>query len=111
MPFLQSCALILSPCETLNPASLGSLGIYFEGRTWDNLGKVEDIATGSAAGPAGAYLCKHNLVNSAEPFVINQGRFVGRPSEIKVCVEGDKNEFNNVRVSGQVCKVANIDFV
>lgn len=83
----------------------------FEGRTWDNLGKVEDIAIGSAAGPAGAYLCKHNLVNSAETFVINQGRFLGRPSEIKVCVEGDKNEINNVRVSGQVCKVANIDFV
>ena len=27
-----------------------------EVRTWDNLGKAEDIATGSAAGPAGAFL-------------------------------------------------------
>ena len=23
-----------------------------EGRTWDNVGRVEDVATGSAAGPA-----------------------------------------------------------
>lgn len=83
----------------------------FEGRTWDNFGKVEDIATGSAAGPAGAFLCKHNKVNIQESFVIKQGRFLGRPSEIKVCIDGDKNEFSNVYVSGQVCKVANINFV
>jgi trans-2,3-dihydro-3-hydroxyanthranilate isomerase len=29
-----------------------------QGRTWDNFGLVEDIATGSAAGPVGAYLMK-----------------------------------------------------
>jgi len=82
----------------------------FEGRTWDNLGKVEDIATGSAAGPAGTYLCKYNIVNLGENFVIKQGHFLGRPSEIKVCVEGDKAAFSNVSVSGQVCKVADIYF-
>lgn len=27
-----------------------------EGRTWDNAGLIEDIATGSAAGPSGAFL-------------------------------------------------------
>ena len=32
-----------------------------EGRTWDNAGTVEDIATGSAAGPAAAYLHAHGL--------------------------------------------------
>lgn len=82
----------------------------FEGRTWDNLGKVEDIATGSAAGPTGAYLCKYNIAKFGKNFVIKQGRFLGRPSEMKVCVDGDKTAFNNVSVSGQACKVADIYF-
>ena len=30
--------------------------VALEGRTWDNAGRVEDVATGSAAGPAAAYL-------------------------------------------------------
>jgi predicted PhzF superfamily epimerase YddE/YHI9 len=51
-----------------------------EGRTWDNDGRVEDIATGSAAGPAGAYLVTHGLVSPAQTIEISQGRFVGRPS-------------------------------
>ena len=34
-----------------------------EGRTWDNAGDVEDIATGSAAGPAAAYLLQHRLTS------------------------------------------------
>ena len=83
----------------------------FEGRTWDNLGKVEDIATGSAAGPASAFLYKNNLVNCNQSFVIKQGRFLGRPSEIKVLPEILGGEICNIVVSGQVCKVANIEFV
>lgn len=53
-----------------------------EGRTWDNVGKVEDIATGSAAGPAAAYL--HLYADAPDALHINQGRFVGRPSLIDV---------------------------
>ena len=53
-----------------------------EGRSWDNLGLVEDIATGSAAGPAAAYLWRYGRV--PDQFVIRQGRFTGRPSEISV---------------------------
>ena len=30
-----------------------------EGRSWDNAGRVEDVATGSAAGPAAGYLFEH----------------------------------------------------
>lgn len=82
-----------------------------EGRTWDNQGKVEDIATGSAAGPAGAFLYKHNQVLAGETFIIKQGKFLGRPSEIKVLVEIQKNDFYHVSVTGQVCKIANINFV
>jgi len=55
-----------------------------EGRTWDNAGAVEDVATGSAAGPAGAYLIDHGLRPPEQPFPLHQGRFVGRPSVIRV---------------------------
>ena len=55
-----------------------------EGRTWDNAGGVEDVATGSAAGPAAAYLAAHGLAAEGELIVINQGRFLGRPSRIAV---------------------------
>ncbi len=82
-----------------------------EGRTWDNRGSIEDIATGSAAGPVGAYLFKHNIVHGSCSFEISQGRFLGRPSRIEVLINADNHEISNVFVSGHVCKVANIDFV
>jgi trans-2,3-dihydro-3-hydroxyanthranilate isomerase len=55
-----------------------------EGRTWDNEGALEDVATGSAAGPAAAYLATHGLVARDDSIVIHQGRFLGRPSRIAV---------------------------
>ena len=55
-----------------------------EGRTWDNAGRVEDVATGSAAGPAAAYLLHHGVRPAGEPMLIHQGRFTGRPSTIEV---------------------------
>ena len=51
-------------------------------------GMREDAATGSAAGPLGAYLVKHRLASS--PFVFEQGYEMGRPSKIHVRVEGDE---------------------
>lgn len=73
-----------------------------EGRTWDNAGTVEDVATGSAAGPTGAYLVRHRVVDSERPFVIRQGRFVGRPSEISVEVAGSAAVPASVTVAGDV---------
>ena len=55
-----------------------------EGRSWDNTGAVEDVATGSAAGPAAAFLAAHGLAAQDETVLINQGRFVRRPSVIAV---------------------------
>jgi trans-2,3-dihydro-3-hydroxyanthranilate isomerase len=55
-----------------------------EGRSWDNAGVVEDVATGSAAGPAAAFLVAHGLAGAGEEIVISQGRFLGRPSVIAV---------------------------
>src|ERR1700761_520617 len=55
-----------------------------EGRTWDNAGRVEDVATGSAAGPAAGYLLHHGVRRAGEPLVVHQGHFTGRPSTIEV---------------------------
>ncbi|HCQ89587.1 MAG TPA: PhzF family phenazine biosynthesis protein [Clostridium sp.] len=76
---------------------------YIEGRTWDNQGNVEDVATGSAAGPLGAYLYKHNIFNVGHEIIINQGRFVGRPSKIKVSMSISEKE---ILVSGEVAILA-----
>jgi len=85
--------------------------INFEGRTWDNAGAVEDVATGSAAGPMAAYLTKHGLSSFNVPMTISQGRFAGRPSEIEATVEAENNVLVNIWVAGDVVKVADINFV
>lgn len=72
-----------------------------EARSWDNLGQVEDIATGSAAGPAAAYLVEHGRAVQGETLSLHQGRFVQRPSEIQVSVGPNLQ----VTVHGQVCPV------
>ena len=81
----------------------------FEGRTWDNAGKVEDIATGSAAGPAAVYLFRQGLIRK-NPVTIHQGRFSERPSEIEVALEFEGHDITNVEVSGHVVDVAEIRF-
>jgi PhzF family phenazine biosynthesis protein len=47
-------------------------------------GIVEDPATGSAAGPLGAYLAARGLAGMPGSIVIRQGEQVGRPSELHV---------------------------
>src|SRR5690348_744931 len=73
-----------------------------EGRTWDNAGAVEDVATGSAAGPTSAYLVRHEVAEAERPFVLRQGRFIGRPSEIQVEVAGSAGLPASVTVAGDV---------
>jgi predicted PhzF superfamily epimerase YddE/YHI9 len=98
-------------------ALLGAAGAKFvlvldtaarEARTWDNLGQVEDVATGSAAGPAAAYLLQHRLADARVPLGISQGRFAGRPSELVV----RQDEHGNLWVRGEVWSVAHgtLDF-
>jgi trans-2,3-dihydro-3-hydroxyanthranilate isomerase len=77
-----------------------------EGRTWDNFGLVEDIATGSAAGPVGAYLVENRLVNINTEIILNQGSFLGRSSEMKIIVKGINFEESEIYVEGDVCKIA-----
>ena len=77
----------------------------FEGRSFDNHGLIEDVATGSAAGPAGAYLVAHGRAESETPVVVNQGRFLGRPSRMTVRVAGTRRAIDNVSVAGDVAFV------
>jgi trans-2,3-dihydro-3-hydroxyanthranilate isomerase len=77
-----------------------------EGRTWNNDGVLEDVATGSAAGCVGAYLARHGVVPVDEDFVLRQGRFVGRPSRLVVRPQGRPDALHNVRVGGGVSMVA-----
>jgi len=51
-------------------------------RTWDNLGRCEDVATGSAAGPVAAYLLQHAGADRADALALAQGRYAGRPSRL-----------------------------
>jgi trans-2,3-dihydro-3-hydroxyanthranilate isomerase len=74
-----------------------------EGRTWDNDGAVEDIATGSAAGPAAAYLVAHERQSAGINLVLRQGRFLDRPSELHAIVHADSEL--SVSIEGQVCFV------
>jgi trans-2,3-dihydro-3-hydroxyanthranilate isomerase len=64
-------------------------------------GIVEDPATGSAAGPLGAYLAERGLAGMPGAVTIRQGEQVGRPSELHVEVVRH-GEAWRVRVGGGV---------
>lgn len=107
---LEHAKIVAPYFETLL-ATVGAKFVYVfhidsrEGRTWDNDGRVEDIATGSAAGPAAAYLVTHRRVSSGKSIVLSQGRFLNRPSELYASVQGA--EELSVTIKGQVCFVGN----
>jgi trans-2,3-dihydro-3-hydroxyanthranilate isomerase len=76
-----------------------------EVRHWNNDGIIEDVATGSAAGTIGAYRLRHGLAATGETFILNQGRFTGRPSALRVQPEGTARKVENVKVGGDVALV------
>ncbi|HSS79491.1 MAG TPA: PhzF family phenazine biosynthesis protein [Thermoanaerobaculia bacterium] len=95
-------------------AELAKLGAQFaylldartlEGRHWNNDGIVEDVATGSGAGCAAAYLRRHGLIADGEAAMLRQGRFTGRPSEIILRAHGAGTEIRSVEVGGEVALV------
>jgi len=53
---------------------------------------VEDPATGSAAGPLGAYLVERGIADPDHWLTIEQGDAMGRPSRIEVGVSGGRVE-------------------
>jgi trans-2,3-dihydro-3-hydroxyanthranilate isomerase len=66
---------------------------------------LEDPATGSAAGPLGAYLV-NNGVSRPGRIRLQQGYEMGRPSDIEIDVEGQPCQLTGVRIGGGVVKVA-----
>lgn len=70
-------------------------------RTWDNAGTIEDIATGSLAGPCGAYLVRESMRQAGGIIELQQGGNLGRPSRLLAEVQG-----TDVYVGGSVCMIA-----
>ena len=71
------------------------------------VGVVEDPATGSAAGPLGAYLEKYKVLSDhqlGEPINIEQGYEIKRPSKLVVRVPHES--MKEVHVSGKVRLIA-----
>ena len=73
------------------------------------LGIGEDPATGSAAGPLGAYLAARGVGGMPGKLAIRQGDQVGRPSVLHVEVEPEGDSWS-VRVSGGVAIVGAASF-
>ena len=95
-------------------AKLAVLGAQFaylldaealEGRHWNNDGVVEDVATGSGAGCAAAYLRRHDRISDGQTATLKQGRFVGRPSELAIRAWGSGAQITSVEVGGAVAMV------
>ncbi len=76
-----------------------------EGRHWNNDGLLEDVATGSGAGTVAAYMARHGLAAMNQQWILNQGRFTGRPSQIRVQANGTRTEIDSIWVGGDVAFV------
>jgi len=68
-----------------------------------DLGVGEDPATGSASGPLGCYLVRHNVVplEKAGAMLSLQGAKMGRPSHVHIAIEGAGEKITSVRVGGE----------
>lgn len=70
-------------------------------------GAIEDPATGSAAGPAGAFMAKHGFSSgsTAESIVFLQGVLARRPSRLHVRIDRAGGEITGVKVGGSAAVV------
>lgn len=68
--------------------------------------QIEDPATGSAAGPLGAFLVRHGRLGAGAMLRVAQGVEIGRPSEIEVRIERSGRGQLLPRVSGTAVIVA-----
>ncbi len=94
---------------TLDPAS-GDTIMAWSRMFAPAMGIVEDAATGSAAGPFGAYLVRHGIARpdaDGDAHVrIEQGVEMGRPSQLSVTITMDGEAVRDVRVGGEAVMVA-----
>jgi trans-2,3-dihydro-3-hydroxyanthranilate isomerase len=66
----------------------------------------EDPATGSAAGPAIAWLVRHGRARSGETVVLEQGVEMQRPSRLYLSAQIASGEITEVFVGGRTIPVA-----
>jgi trans-2,3-dihydro-3-hydroxyanthranilate isomerase len=93
-------------CEAADAESLYLFAVRGEGdvmaRMFDRFMAIgEDAATGSAAGPLGAYLSRHGLAGMPGRALVSQGEMMGRPSSLQVDVEAEGASWT-IDVSGGV---------
>ena len=62
--------------------------------------RLEDPATGSAAGCAAAYLARYDLMASGATVKMEQGHWLGRPSELLVSAVKIGGQVKQVQVGG-----------
>jgi trans-2,3-dihydro-3-hydroxyanthranilate isomerase len=93
-------------CEALDVESLYLFTVRRAGDVmarmfdrWISIG--EDPATGSAAGPLGAYLARQGLAGMPGRVTVAQGEMVGRPSVLEVEVGGAEGSWS-IHVGGGV---------
>ena len=70
------------------------------------LGVTEDPATGSAAGPLGVHLARHDQIAFGQQIEVRQGEEIGRPSVLLVRVEAAGGQVTAVDVGGSAVIVA-----
>ena len=73
-------------------------------------GIAEDPATGSAAGPLGVHLARHDRIAFGDQIEISQGVEIGRPSKLFVRIEGTVEKIDRVEVGGSAVIVARGEF-
>jgi len=73
-------------------------------------GVAEDPATGSAAGPLGVHLARHERIAFGDQIEISQGAEIGRPSKLFVRIEGTVEKIDHVEVGGSAVIVARGEF-
>jgi trans-2,3-dihydro-3-hydroxyanthranilate isomerase len=70
------------------------------------VGVPEDPATGSAAGPLAVHLARHGWIGYGAEIEIRQGAEIGRPSILRVRVDGTDQRIERVVVGGGAVVVA-----
>lgn len=74
------------------------------------MGPLEDAATGSAAGPLAAHLCRHGRLAWETDIEISQGAEVGRPSTLVARAAGTADALTAIEVGGSAVAVARGEF-
>jgi trans-2,3-dihydro-3-hydroxyanthranilate isomerase len=101
---VRDAALVERVCRTTGGESMYLFAETEDGVTarmfdWET-GIGEDPATGSAAGPLGAYLSRHGLAGMPGTVRIRQGEQVGRPSLLRVEVTAGADSWRVVVEGG-----------